>query len=178
MPVNFLAGDLGGTKTLLALYSWDGKPTQLFKKRFLSLEWSSPGEMIRQFISEIPAGLEKINYGCIAVAGPVKNGSAKITNLSWEIDEEMIIKASGLKKIELINDFSVLIYGLPFLSSKQQKLIQGETLISPLNGMVAILGAGTGLGIARGLMTQEGITVLPSEGGHREFAPRTESEWQ
>ena len=73
-----------------------------------------------------------------------------------------------------MNDFGVLIYGLPHLNADQQVVLQpGERDDGPL----AILGAGTGLGMARGLKTGQGLQALASEGGHREFAPRTEEEW-
>ncbi|MEC7248727.1 MAG: glucokinase, partial [Cyanobacteriota bacterium] len=86
-------------------------------------------------------------------------------------------------RLELVNDFAVLIHGLPHFNEQQQVVLQvGHGRMNPApagddNGAVAILGAGTGLGMARGLPAPGGWLALPSEGGHREFAPRTSDEW-
>jgi len=178
-PKTFLAGDLGGTKTLLALYRWDeNQLTTQHQRRYVSTEWSSLEPMLGDFIAHLPTGMEKPQNGCIAVAGPVSNGEAQITNLPWSLKEKDLCATVGLKQLELINDFGVLIYGLPFLNTTQQVELQPAQKDTPKQGPVAILGAGTGLGMARGLTTKEGIIALPSEGGHREFAPRSESEWR
>jgi glucokinase len=79
-----------------------------------------------------------------------------------------------LERLELVNDFGVLIYGLPHFDDNQQVILQYG---AQDHGPLAILGAGTGLGMARGLQTEQGLVSLASEGGHREFAPRNEAEW-
>ncbi|WP_320676545.1 glucokinase [Prochlorococcus sp. MIT 1300] len=175
--INFLAGDLGGTKTLLAVYKWNGELHKLHSKKYLSAEWPSLQSMGEDFLKNLPSSLEKPTYGCIAVAGRVKNGYANITNLSWQLDAQEICNTFNLKRLELINDFEVLIFGLPFFKGNQKKSIQTSTKHVLLKGPVAIIGAGTGLGIARGLPTKNGLISLASEGGHREFAPRTDQEW-
>ncbi len=177
-PLTFLAGDLGGTKTLLAIYRWDGELKKICQQRYLSTEWQSLEPMICHFFNQIPKGVIPPSHSCIAVAGPVFNGSAQITNLNWNLSEEKICNHIGLEKLELVNDFCALIYGLPFLKDNQHVEIQPLQEKKPKEGVIAILGAGTGLGIARGHITTHGIEVLPSEGGHREFAPRTEKEWE
>ncbi|HGY5536702.1 MAG TPA: glucokinase [Prochlorococcus sp.] len=178
-PTTFLAGDLGGTKTLLALYRTDeNQLRQQHQRRYISTEWSSLEPMLNDFIAHLPTGMEKPNNGCIAVAGPVSHGEAEITNLPWSVKEKNLCATTGLKQLELINDFGVLIHGLPFLNANQQVELQLAQQDIPAQGPVAILGAGTGLGMARGLTTKDGMMALASEGGHREFAPRSESEWR
>ena len=170
-----LAGDMGGTKTLLALYESDGSQLRLLhQQRFRSGEWSSLEPMLASFLTDRPADLGAPEHACIAVAGPVRHREARITNLPWRLREADLAHAAGLERLELVNDFGVLIYGLPHFNESQQVILQnGEQDHGPL----AILGAGTGLGMARGLQTEQGLVALASEGGHREFAPRNEAEW-
>ena len=170
-----LAGDMGGTKTLLALYESDGSQLRLLhQQRFRSGEWSSLEPMLASFLTDRPADLAAPEHACIAVAGPVRHREARITNLPWRLREADLAHAAGLERLELVNDFGVLIYGLPHFDDSQQVILQnGEQDHGPL----AILGAGTGLGMARGLRTEQGLVALASEGGHREFAPRNEAEW-
>ena len=170
-----LAGDMGGTKTLLALYESDGSQLRLLhQQRFRSGEWSSLEPMLASFLNDRPADLAAPQHACIAVAGPVRHREARITNLPWRLREADLAHAAGLERLELVNDFGVLIYGLPHFDDSQQVILQnGEQDHGPL----AILGAGTGLGMARGLRTEQGLVALASEGGHREFAPRNEAEW-
>ena len=180
----YLAGDLGGTKTLLAIYSnQNGKLKQEHAQRYLSAEWTSLESMLRHFLDTSPNAHWVPQNSCFAVAGPIKNRAAELTNLGWTISEESLQRSSGLKQVELVNDFAVLIYGLPHFSENQQILLQagsGTDGDGPPSepGPVAILGAGTGLGMARGLSSKMGWIALPSEGGHREFAPRSKNEWE
>jgi glucokinase len=171
-----LAGDMGGTKTLLALYGIkNGRLAQLHQQRFISSEWTSLEPMLEFFLNQRPNDIETPEHGCIAVAGPVNNRSARITNLPWQLREEQLAAAASIRQLELVNDFGVLIYGLPHFDETQQVVLQAA---GPQEGPIAILGAGTGLGMARGIRTEGGLIALASEGGHREFAARTEEEWQ
>ncbi|MAR08112.1 MAG: glucokinase [Cyanobium sp. NAT70] len=171
-----LAGDMGGTKTLLALYGLnDGRLEMLHQKRFLSSEWPSLEPMLQEFLGSRNGAIEAPIHGCIAVAGPVRDRNAQITNLPWQLNETALAKAANMNQLELVNDFAVLIYGLPHFEKDQQEVLQEG---HQDQGPVAILGAGTGLGMARGVHTHQGLLALSSEGGHREFAPRTEEEWQ
>ena len=97
--INFLAGDLGGTKTLLAIYNWNGELHKLHSRKYLSSDWSSFKSMGEDFIKELPSSIARPTYGCIAVAGRVKNGHAKITNLSWQLDARQMCNVFNLKKL-------------------------------------------------------------------------------
>ncbi|OON12338.1 MAG: glucokinase [Synechococcus lacustris str. Tous] len=170
-----LAGDLGGTKTLLALYESTGNQLNcLTQKRFGSAEWPHLLPMLQTFLGEqLKTGL-RVDAACIAVAGPVQHGKAAITNLAWDLDQQELATSSGLAQLELVNDFAVLVYGLPHLNSEQQVTIQVGS--ADPNGPIAIIGAGTGLGMARGFQHHGELLSLASEGGHREFAPRNTDE--
>ena len=170
-----LAGDLGGTKTLLALYRCEGDRLEcITKERYSSAEWSGLGPMLRNFLKEHHPGDGQVDGACIAVAGPVQHGEAHITNLPWRLDQRALAAECDIGALELVNDFAVLVYGLPHLTANQQVVLQ-EGEADP-TGPIAILGAGTGLGMARGIQAAGQLIALPSEGGHREFAPRNADE--
>ena len=171
-----LAGDLGGTKTLLALYRSDGDQLScVARERYISAEWPHLGPMLKSFLGDHNNNGAEVAAGCIAVAGPVRQGRAHITNLPWDLEQSALAADGGLKQLELVNDFAVLVYGLPHLSEEQQVVLQqGE---ADPQGPIAILGAGTGLGMASGVRLANGaLMTLPSEGGHREFPPRNAEE--
>ena len=173
-----LAGDIGGTKTLLSLYQAGGDRLELLaSERYSSGDWPDLAPMVAAFLSgpARAAAAPHPEAACFAVAGPVRAGRARLTNLPWHLDEELLAQACGIPRLELVNDFAVLIYGLPHLGPDQLAEIrpgQRETG-SPL----LVLGAGTGLGVAFGLPTPTGLQAVASEGSHAEFAPRSGAEW-
>ncbi|MEB3105701.1 MAG: glucokinase [Cyanobacteriota bacterium] len=174
-----LAGDIGGTKTLLSLYRLgsDSRLDVLLEKRLNSADWPDLAPMVRSFLSAAAAQghTEQPAAACLAVAGPVQAGRAQLTNLPWQLEERQLASATGIPLVELVNDFAVLIYGLPHLEPDQQALIRpgqaqsGEPLL--------VVGAGTGLGVAYGVPTASGLRAVASEGGHAEFAAASEEEW-
>ncbi len=176
--MNLLAGDIGGTKTVLSIYSFNDSPKKIFHKYYASAEWESFEPILLNFINELPNNISIPQYGCIGVAGPVFEGKAKITNLGWNLDSKKLSFISKIERIEVINDFSVLLFGIPFFKKNQYETIQGDLNKNCDNQSVAIIGAGTGLGMARGLIKHKNIFVFPSEGGHREFSARNEDEWR
>jgi len=92
----FLAGDLGGTKTLLSIYGQSEEGLQpLFSQRFASGEWPSLEAMLERFLEEVPSSLPRPDTSCIAVAGPVRDGEAKLTNLPREISEHALCETNG-----------------------------------------------------------------------------------
>jgi glucokinase len=172
-----LAGDIGGTKTLLSLYSvGDERPELLVQERFASAEWNDLAPMLAHFLDAVVAGRHPNPQAtCLAVAGPVQGGRARLTNLPWQLDGQTLAQQGRLGRVELVNDFAVLIYGLPYLAPEQLALINpgeaqpGEPLL--------VLGAGTGLGVALGVPTTSGLQAMASEGAHGEFAARSAQEW-
>jgi len=173
-----LAGDIGGTKTLLSLHSAGGShPELLVQERYASADWEDLAPMVNHFLKE-GAGRDhpRPEAACLAVAGPVQGGRAKLTNLPWQLDGAALAQACGLARLELVNDFAVLIYGLPHLQPPQLAQVRcGEALGS---APLLVLGAGTGLGVALGIPTAAGLQAVASEAAHGEFAARNEDEWE
>jgi len=175
-----LAGDIGGTKTLLALYGLEvgGSLSLLRSQRYPSAAWDDLAPMVQAFLAENPqagAGDALPAAACFAVAGPVQAGQARLTNLPWRLEASALAQTTGIPAVELVNDFAVLIYGLPHLGAHQQAPIRAGRPdgAEPL----LVLGAGTGLGVAWGIPTGLGLKAVPSEGAHGEFAPRNATEW-
>ena len=172
-----LAGDIGGTKTLLALYRLDGgRLIQGRCERFVSAEWDDFAALVNHFLGSGPAAEARPGHACLAVAGPVRGGRCQLTNLPWLLEEGALAAACGLERLELVNDFAVLIYGLPHLAAHQQAPLRTVLPADP-QAPVAILGAGTGLGVAIGVPTASGLLAVASEASHAEFAPRSQAEW-
>ena len=99
--------------------------------------------------------------------------------MSWNISGNALQNKFNFKSCELINDFAVQIYGIPFLKKNQYSTIQnGSHSEGANNDLHAIVGAGTGLGIARGIISGKKVKVLASEGGHVEYSPKSKLEWE
>ena len=166
-----LAGDVGGTKTNLALYRREAGG--LFRHRtatYRSREHAGLEPILRDFLS----GGDTVERACIGVAGPVESGRCRLTNLDWEVDEASLRRTLGVREAYLINDLQATASSLPFLQESDRAIIQeGET--DP-QGTMAVLAAGTGLG--EGFLVGSGAGYIPlaSEGGHVDFAPRDERE--
>ncbi len=178
MTTTLLAGDIGGTKTLLSLYSWEEKALRLRAgERYGSADWPSLAAMVCHFLAEVEGeGLPRPKAACFAVAGPVQDGLAQLTNLDWRLSESELAEACSIDCVDLVNDFAVLVYGLPHLQPQQLAPVrQGAPLAAEPQ---LILGAGTGLGVAVAIPSATGPRPMASEAAHGEFAPRNEAEWQ
>ncbi len=179
--MNFLACDLGGTKTLLGIFKKDLNDDSLnliFKKKYVSYEWDSIDLILEDFLKNECKNINHPFSACFAVAGPISNNNAKIINLAWTISGDGLKKKFKFKSCELINDFAVQIYGLTSLKKSQYFTLQkGDQSVGVNKDLHAIVGAGTGLGIAKGIISGRNVRVLPSEGGHVEYSPKSELEW-
>jgi len=180
--MNFLACDLGGTKVLLGIFERvinDDSPKLLLKKKYVSSDWNSFELILEDFLKNECKNITHPSSACFAVAGPLSNNNAKIINLSWNISGNALQNKFNFKSCELINDFAVQIYGIPFLKKNQYSTIQkGSRTQSANEDLHTIVGAGTGLGIARGIISGKKVKVLASEGGHVEYSPKSELEWE
>ena len=179
MTTTVLAADVGGTKTMLGFYvlTEEGLCPQR-QHHYASREWPCFDQMLTDFLQrEGPGGSRtQLAGACFAVAGPVQQGQARLTNLGWVMDQRQLARSLGLPAVEVINDIAVLVYGLPHLQPPMAVELQaGEP--QP-GGTVAVLSLGTGLGMAMGISTPTGLWSLPSEGGHQEFSPCNTQEWQ
>jgi glucokinase len=162
-----LAGDIGGTKVLLALVDADGCLVQ--KCRLASADFANFDDLLAEYLREVSGPVEG---GCFALAGPVAadGRTAKITNLPWTIDAAALEAQFGLGPLQLINDFAGVALGVTVLPRDQRVTLQVGTPSS--DGVKLVLGAGTGLGMA----IVRGSDILPSEGGHVGFAPQDETQ--
>ncbi len=180
--MNFLACDLGGTKVLLGIFKKEtnnNSPKLIFKKKYISSDWGSFEQILEDFIKKECKNITHPSSACFAVAGPISKNNAKIVNLSWNISANDLQNKFNFKNCELINDFAVQIYGIPFLKKNQYSTIQnGSNSEGTNNDLHAIVGAGTGLGIAKGIISGEKVKVLASEGGHVEYSPKSQLEWE
>ena len=167
-----LAGDIGGTKALLAIVEVEpgqrGPARVVETRRYESRRFPGLEAVCRSFATETGRRLPaRAGFG---VAGPVVNGRCQATNLPWIIDEAQLSQGLAIERVRLANDFVTLARGLSFVQPKDLAALN-EGVRDP-SGPVALLGAGTGLGECVILAGQ----VYPSEGGHTDFAPRSELE--
>jgi glucokinase len=176
MPT-LLAGDIGGTKTLLSLYRWDGHSLEpRASARYPSAEWEDLAVMVNHFLASPPAeGVDHPAAACLAVAGPVRDGEARLTNLPWRLNGDALAAACSIPRLELVNDFVVLIHGLPHLQPHQLAPLRPG--LPRREDPVLIVGAGTGLGVAMGIPSPGGLIPVATEAGHAGFAPRSQAEW-
>ena len=167
-----LAGDIGGTKTSLGLFSMGkNRPALRHKKVYRSADYKKLEHIIDEYLSGIRL---KPFRACFGVAGPVKNGNCKITNLPWSISEKRIEKYFKLKKAILINDLEAMAWSIPFL--KGSETVRLNSVKSPGKGNISLIAPGTGLGEALLIYNRNEYLPVPSEGGHADFAPNNDLE--
>jgi glucokinase len=161
-----LAADVGGTKCLLQVLEPDGARFRtVVERRYESALYPSFESVLREFL----ANAGPVDFGCLAVAGPVLAGKARVTNLLWDIDAQALAQTFGARGFLLVNDFYAVAAGVPHLEAADFELLLDRPRSQ--TGPIAILGAGTGLGEALVVPEKDGWTVIPSEGGHTDFAP-------
>lgn len=173
-----LAGDIGGTKTLLAVAECGRDQVRLLTvQRYDSEAWSGGlVEIARTFTAAFPEAVRDVQAACFAIAGPVRETDtgerATVTNLPWEVDGQALARALGIAKVRLINDFQGVGYGIEALGA--QDLVTLQTGAARPLGTRAVLGAGTGLGQGLLVWCNGRYEALATEGGHVDFAPTDE----
>jgi len=164
-----LAGDVGGTKTSIAVFSSKRnlrKP--LAQKTFSSPRFEDFESLLFEFLSN---NKYSIDQACFAVAGPVVGGKSSITNLPWVISERQIRRVLGISSVLLVNDLVATASFVPFLNPKVDYLVLNEG--KPVQrGTIAVIAPGTGLGEAFLIWDGKKYRAFASEGGHCDFAPR------
>ena len=172
-----LAGDMGGTKSQVALFAVEAKrPQLLVEETYKSDEYSGLEQILQEFLAAKAELIrnQPIVAACFGVAGPVVDELSKTPNLPWTISAQAIRETVGCQKVKLINDLEANGYGILLLEDDELETLQ-EGSLQP-HGHGALISAGTGLGEA--LLYRQGKTFQPiaSEGGHADFAPRHELE--
>jgi glucokinase len=172
-----LAGDVGGTKTLLGLFARaPHRPAPVAVESFPTLQFEGLVPMIRAFLQKQPGGEPNVEAACFGVAGPVIDDAAWLTNLSWKVDGRAVALAFGLGRVQLLNDLVSIAHSVSVLHPEELHTLQeGEPNLS---GNAALLAAGTGMGQAFLFNDGRRLVPAPSEAGHADFAARTPREWQ
>ncbi len=183
-----LAGDIGGTKTILRLVNSETpkevknlpQQTTLYEKSYPSQQYNDLVPIVKEFLKEAQQELEqKINVekGCFGIAGPVVENASELTNLSWSLTSDRLEKQLSLERVNLINDFAAIGYGI--LGLKKDDVCTLQDTEPKLNTPMAVLGAGTGLGECFLTPLSSGhYHVFSSEGSHGDFAPRNQLEFE
>ena len=165
-----LAGDIGGTKTNLALFDGDpGRPLVL--ETYRSADHPGLEEIARVFLRAHPAD---VSAACFGIAGPVRGGQVPAVNLAWAVDAAAVSRALGLEAVALINDLEANAFGIAVLGPDDLAVLNPG--VPEAVGNRAVIAAGTGLGEAGLYWDGERHRPFASEGGHADFAPRTEVE--
>ncbi|MGB6900983.1 MAG: glucokinase [Candidatus Acidiferrum sp.] len=172
-----LAGDVGGTKCNIALFSErNGKLTSVFTQRFASKDFAQFDLIVREFLRQAAAHLtrEQIRAAGFGVAGPVMNNRVRATNLPWTVDAAILANELNLSDVVLLNDLGATGHSIEYLSQDEFCVLNPGK--PEYGGTRALLAAGTGLG--QSILVWDGARyrVVPSEGGHSDFAPHTEQQ--
>lgn len=175
-----LAGDLGGTKTNLSFFRATDESLQpLESKRYASDDFPSCIDVLKQFLSDTKQST--VDCICLGVAGPVLNGKVELTNIGWSLDTEEMQQHLDIEKVTLINDLEATAYGLAGLGPDDFIMLHpgkaaGGNGKANVNGNMAIIAPGTGLGEGGLYWNGRHHFPFPTEGGHTGFAPRTATD--
>jgi glucokinase len=167
-----LVGDIGGTKTDLALFSAErGLRAPIAQKRYSSGQYPSLEAIAGEFVAE--TGLP-VTHACFAVAGSVIEGKATLTNLPWVVQESELQSALRVEFVHLLNDVEAVAAAVPHLQLTDLNTLQAGEAVP--GGAIAVIAAGTGIGEA--FLTWDGARYRAhaSEGGHTNFGPTTPRE--
>jgi glucokinase len=172
-----LAGDIGGTNTRLGLFTiGKDRPVASTTQTYPSRKAAGLEDILDLFLKTkgVP-----IAGACFGIAGPVKDGRCRATNLPWEVSEKQIKRRFQWERVRLINDLSAMAYAIPALRKKELfALNQGRR--RP-NDPIGLIAPGTGLGMALLIQNNQRHIPIASEGGHADFAPKNADEsrlWQ
>jgi glucokinase len=170
-----LAGDIGGTKTLLGLF--DPRPTRprpIIIRAFTTLDFVDLPAMIQTFQTDPAVMGAPLDAACFGVAGPVTGDTAHLTNVPWHVDARQLARTFAIGRTAILNDLQAMAYSVPVLQPAELRVIQsGEVL---RGGNMALIAAGTGLGEALLHNVDGRFIPSPTEGGHADFAARSERD--
>lgn len=170
-----LAGDVGGTKTLLGLFDLHTpRPLPIAVHEFSTLDFSGLTSLVSAFATQSGVPMASIRSACFGVAGPVIGEAASLTNVPWRIDGPGIAGTFSIPRVALLNDLQAMAYGVTVLRGDELQVLQEGTPVR--GGNMALLAAGTGLGEALLHNVDGQFIPSPSEGGHSDFPARSERE--
>jgi glucokinase len=171
-----LAGDLGGTKTLLGLFrnSAYPRPELVATHEFSTLDFATAADILTAFFQTAGVSPREIDAAALGFPGPVIDQRVQLTNVDWHVDARELREALGLGHVWLLNDLEAMAHVVPVLRDEELMVLQ-KGRRNP-NGNGALLAAGTGLGQAILVNTNGEWHPSPSEGGHADYAARTPRE--
>ena len=175
MPIKtmnrFLAGDIGGTKTRLAVIEVNGTQVRIEREAdYSSRDYARFADLLGDFLADA----EPSRYAAFGVAGPVRGRVVQTTNLPWHIDADALQRQFGLAHCTLLNDLEATAYGLPALGADDLLTLQAGA--PDAGGNAAVIAAGTGLGEAGLFWDGQCHHPFATEGGHASFSPGDELE--
>jgi glucokinase len=167
-----LAGDIGGTKTLLGLFTpAPERPAPVEIGEFVTLDYDGLEPIVGEFLRAQNISPSRIDVASFGVAGAVTDDVARLTNVPWLLDIRAVGERTGLKRCLLLNDLEALGYAIPVLEPSELAVLQQG--VTSADGSAAVIAAGTGLGEAMLHNVDGRFVPAPSEGGHADFAPHT-----
>lgn len=162
-----LAGDIGGTKTHLAVFSSEtGWRKPYAEATYASVNYPDLESLVREFLSQHNFRIDRASFG---VAGPVVAGHASITNLPWTMDEQQLQQSLNISSVGLLNDLDAIAHSVPYLESQDLYMLNKGEPVS--RGAIAVIAPGTGLGEAFLTWDSTQYKAHTSEGGHADFSP-------
>lgn len=165
--MRILCGDIGGTNARLLTADVEGdRVSPVFDKTFPSHDYASFDDVIDAYLQSSGESMESV---CFAIAGPVKDDEARVTNLPWTLNRHSLQQKLSVSKLSLINDFSAIAHGVNALEENDFRTIQEGS--PDTTGPRVFVGAGTGLGVAQSLYINDNWQVQASQGGHIGFSP-------
>jgi glucokinase len=168
-----LAGDVGATKTVLGIFEFAASRLEsVVEATFASADHGSLDEVLALFL-ETHRKLE-LQAACFGVAGTVMDGRSKLMNLPWKLDQAELAQMSGAPRVALLNDVEAAAYGMLTLGDGDRAVLNAGS--PQTNANIAVMAAGTGLGESFLCWDGERYRASATEGGHANFAPRTERE--
>ena len=173
-----LAGDIGGTKTVLAVFEPAGDGLTLVREGvYPSQGFATFDAILAEFLGGAGATKPGLRSGCFGVAGAVVDGRCQTTNLPWVLDEWALAEAIGVPRVKLLNDLEAAAFGMLVLGPDELEVLQpGGSPSAGGRGNIGVIAAGTGLGEAILYWDGERHHPIASEGGHGDFGPRTDLE--
>ncbi len=174
-PKVVLAGDAGATKTVLALFEVvSGIERPILQKEYPSRSYPSLESIVNEFLLLAEVRPEVF---CVGVPGPVEAGRCVATNIPWLIDSALILQHTGIPDVLVRNDLEVIAHSLGLLSAQDLECIHGDVLHRE-EGNSVVIAPGTGLGQAVIANCSISQTVMPTEGGHADFAPQDDLQYR
>lgn len=174
-----LAGDIGGTKSNLGLFERDdqGRPRAVAEATFSTHDFAAPEAMLEQFVRGSGRSFADVAAACLGVAGPVEDGVCVAEWLPWKrVAERDLASATGVRDVWLINDMVATAHGVTVLRDDQVVPLNPDG-VRKAGRNVAVIAAGTGLGESALVADRHGrYHAVTCEGGHTDWAPRTEAE--